>query len=164
MADHSKSPSKKSDISNSSDAGVLDLYRLILHGKDSDSVSLRSGEVTDSEVKAASDKREQNARNRKLEAEADRLAGENDIRKTVATWSLRFVGAQIFVCDALIGAYIVVSLLRGQAVPSEVIFGILATSLIEIIGILWVITRSLFPFRDSFRDRSKENGKPSYRR
>ena len=79
----------------------------------------------------------------------------------MATWSLRFVGFQIFVCDALIAAYIVVNLVRKITVPSEVIFGVLGTSLVEIIGILWVITRSLFPFHDSHRDRSKESEIPS---
>lgn len=149
---------------NSSDDEVLHVYHLVNKSVERDSVSLHSDEITDSQIQDASDRREANARNRKLEAEADKLIGENNIRKTVATWSLIFVGFQIFVCDAMIAAYIVVNLARGITVPSEVIFGVLGTSLVEIIGILWVITRSLFPFHDSHRDRSKESETPSRRR
>lgn len=149
---------------NSLDDEVVHLYHLVAKGNERDSVSLHADEITDSQIQDASDRREANARNRKLEAEADKLVGENNIRKTVATWSLRFVGFQIAVCDALIAAYIVVNLVRGITVPSEVIFGVLGTSLVEIIGILWVITRSLFPFHDSHRDRSKESEIPSRRR
>lgn len=146
---------------NSSDDEVVHFYHLVAKGNERDSVSLHADEITDSQIQDASDRREANARNRKLEAEADKLVGENNIRKTVATWSLRFVGFQIFVCDALIAVYIVVNLVRKITVPSEVIFGVLGTSLVEIIGILWVITRSLFPFHDSHRDRSKESEIPS---
>ena len=149
---------------NTSDDEVVHFYHLVAKGNERDSVSLHAAEITDSQIQDASDRREANARNRKLEAEADKLVGENNIRKTVATWSLRFVGFQIFVCDALIAAYIVVNLVRKITVPSEVIFGVLGTSLVEIIGILWVITRSLFPFHDSHRDRSKELEIPSRRR
>lgn len=149
---------------NTSDDEVVHFYHLVAKGNERDSVSLQAAEITDSQIQDASDRREANARNRKLEAEADKLVGENNIRKTVATWSLRFVGFQIFVCDALIAAYIVVNLVRKITVPSEVIFGVLGTSLVEIIGILWVITRSLFPFHDSHRDRSKELEIPSRRR
>lgn len=149
---------------NTSDDEVVHFYHLVSKGIERDSVSLHSDEITDSQIQDASDRREANARNRKLEAEADKLVGENNIRKTVATWSLRFVGFQIAVCDALIAAYIVVNLVRGITVPSEVIFGVLGTSLVEIIGILWVITRSLFPFHDSHRDRAKESEIPSRRR
>lgn len=148
-------------LNNSSDDEVVHLYHLVAKGNERDSVSLHADEITSSQIQDASDRREANARNRKLEAEADKLVGENNIRKTVATWSLRFVGFQIFVCDALIAAYIVVNLVRKITVPSEVIFGVLGTSLVEIIGILWVFTRSLFPFHDSHRDRSKESEIPS---
>lgn len=149
---------------NGSHDEALKIYRLVAKGTERDSVSLQSDEVTDSQIKDASDRREANARNRKLEAEADKLAGENNIRKTVATWSLRFVGLQIIVCDVLISAYILSNLFRGITVPSEVIFGVLGTSLVEIIGILWVITRSPFPFHDAHRDLSKEADGPSRRR
>lgn len=149
---------------NSSDDEVVHFYHLVAKGNERDSVSLHADEITDSQIQDASDRREANARNRKLEAEADKLVGENNIRKTVATWSLRFVGFQIFVCDALIAAYIVVNLVRKITVPSEVIFGVLGTSLVEIIGILWVITRSQFPFHDSHRDKSKESEISSRRR
>lgn len=149
---------------NSSDDEVVHFYHLVAKGNERDSVSLHAAEITDSQIQDASDRREANARNRKLEAEADKLVGENNIRKTVATWSLRFVGFQVFVCDALIAAYIVVNLVRKITVPSEVIFGVLGTSLVEIIGILWVITRSLFPFHDLHRDKSKESEISSRRR
>ena len=149
---------------NSSDDEVVHFYHLVAKGNERDSVSLHADEITDSQIQDAPDRRDANARNRKLEAEADKLVGENNIRKTVATWSLRFVGVQIAVCDALTAAYIVVNLARGITVPSEVIFGVLGTSLAEIIGILWVITRSLFPFHDANRDRSKESEIPSRRR
>lgn len=71
---------------NSSDDEVVHFYHLVAKGNERDSVSLHADEITDSQIQDASDRREANARNRKLEAEADKLVGENNIRKTVATW------------------------------------------------------------------------------
>ena len=131
---------------NGSHDEALKIYRLVAKGIERDSVSLQSDEVTDSQIKDASDRREANARNRKLEAEADKLVGENNIRKTVATWSLRFVGLQIIVCDALISAYILSNLL-GELLfhlRSYLVFWVRVLSrLLESYGLLLEVC---FPF------------------
>ena len=46
-----------------------------------------------------------------------------------------------------------------HAVPSNVMVAWMASTFVEVIGILWVITRSLFPFNDAYRDRDGEKSK-----
>lgn len=84
---------------------------------------------------------------------------ENQLRKKVATWSLWFVLGQLVVTNATIVVYIGFMLVRKQYVPTEVLITWMTSTIVEIIGILWVIARSLFPFRDKHHDIEGEKHK-----
>lgn len=47
-------------------------------------------------------------------------------------------------------------LYQRMPIPTQVIVAWLSATLVEIIGILWVVTRSLFPFHDGLRDKAAE--------
>ena len=55
--------------------------------------------------------------------------------------------------------YVFFSFWFDHAVPSNVMVAWMASTFVEVIGILWVITRSLFPFNDAYRDRDGEKSK-----
>lgn len=101
-------------------------------------------------------RRRENAALRELDAKNTRREQENQLRKKVATWSLWFVLGQLIVTNATIVAYIVTMLVLKQYVPTEVLITWLSSTIVEIIGILWVIARSLFPFHDRHRDAKGE--------
>ena len=73
--------------------------------------------------------------------------------------SIVLVFIQLIVCDIGIFLYGWECNKRGWQIPTEVVLGWLSASLIEIIGVLWVIARSLFPFRDKRKDTSSEKGR-----
>ena len=105
---------------------------------------------------AGNARRRENAALRKLDAKNTRREQENQLRKKVATWSLWFVLGQLIVTNATIVAYIVTMLVLKQDVPTQVLITWLSSTIVEIIGILWVIARSLFPFHDRHRDTKGE--------
>ncbi len=86
-------------------------------------------------------------------AKADRERQENKLRERVAKWSLWFVLAQLAVTDIAFAAYM---LAYHGRVPSQVMIAWMTSTIVEIIGILWVIARSLFPFHDLHRDTAGE--------
>lgn len=101
-------------------------------------------------------------RAKELDNEATRLENdqrglENELRRTLGLTAIKFVAAQLIVCDALLALYVNYTMNMGWSIPNEVIIGWMAASLVEIIGILWVIARSLFPFRDKHRDHDAES-------
>lgn len=104
--------------------------------------------------------RRENAALRKLDAKNTRREQENQLRKKVATWSLWFVLGQLVVTNATIVIYIGFMLAVKKYVPTEVLITWLSSTIVEIIGILWVIARSLFPFHDRHRDTKGERRKP----
>lgn len=66
---------------------------------------------------------------------------------------------QLVITNTTIVAYIVTMLVLKQYVPTEVLITWLSSTIVEIIGILWVIARSLFPFHDRHRDTKGEKHK-----
>ncbi len=121
------------------------------------------GEKVDDSADEATDtassfnaRRRENAALRELDAKNTRREQENQLRKKVATWSLWFVLGQLVVTNTTIVAYIVTMLVVRQCVPTEVLVTWLSSTIVEIIGILWVIARSLFPFRDRRHDTEGE--------
>lgn len=86
----------------------------------------------------------------------ERYRDDSRLRKTVASWSLIFVAIQLSIADGLSIAYFVTMLYRQMPIPTQVIVAWLSATLVEIIGILWVVTRSLFPFHDGLRDKAAE--------
>lgn len=101
-------------------------------------------------------RRRENAALRELDAKNTRREQENQLRKKVATWSLWFVLAQLVITNTTIVVYIAAMLVLKQYVPTEVLITWLSSTIVEIIGILWVIARSLFPFHDRHRDAKGE--------
>lgn len=60
-------------------------------------------------------------------------------------WALIFVGVQLAVANLFFGWY----LWFNRADPDRAIMAAWLTStVVEVIGILWVIARNLFPYRD----------------
>lgn len=97
----------------------------------------------------------------KLRAEVARKRQSNLLRVILAIFALLFVGAQLIASDWLVFQYMNAQLAVGRTLPTEFLIAWLAASLVEVIGILWVIARSLFPFRDKHRDQKAENKKQS---
>lgn len=62
------------------------------------------------------------------------------LRGILAVTAIVFVGIQLWNCNAIVSW--------------------MATSLGEVVGILWVIARNLFPFHDKHRDREAEKQNP----
>lgn len=90
---------------------------------------------------------------------ADREEQSNKLRERVATKSLKFVTRQLVVTNVVVLGYVIFSFWFDHAVPSNVMVAWMASTFVEVIGILWVITRSLFPFNDAYRDRTGEKSK-----
>lgn len=90
---------------------------------------------------------------------ADREEQSNKLRDEVATKSLKFVTWQLVVTNVVVFGYVFFSFWFNHAVPSNVMVAWMTSTFVEIIGILWVITRSLFPFNDAYRDRDGEKSK-----
>lgn len=93
----------------------------------------------------------------KLRAEVTRKRQSNWLRVILAVGALVFVGAQLVASDWLVFKYMNAQLAAGRTLPTEFLIAWLAASLVEVIGILWVIARSLFPFRDKRRNQKAEN-------
>lgn len=140
---------------------AVEAYKDALKGEEAPrfGISLLRGDGPSADASSISRsnlRRKERAEARKAEADAARAEGENELRGMLGRWALRFVGFQIVVCDAVIGAYVASSIVRGETVPQEVLIGWMTSSLVEIIGILWVIARSLFPFKDGGGNRTQE--------
>ena len=79
------------------------------------------------------------------QAEVDRIRDDNGLRKRVCTWSLVIVSAQLLVCNVGIIVYGVATVVSGGTIPAEVILGWMGSCLVEVIGVLTEIVKSLFP-------------------
>ncbi|RYN12662.1 hypothetical protein PG2006B_1128 [Bifidobacterium animalis subsp. animalis] len=96
---------------------------------------------------------------RRRDAKAERAEDDNKLRKLMVYWALRFVGLQIVVCDLVMAGYVITELCKNHPIAPQVIMTWLSTSLVEVVGILWVIARNLFPFHDKYRDKKAEQRK-----
>ncbi|NMM93951.1 hypothetical protein [Bifidobacterium oedipodis] len=128
----------------------------------SGAVSESVGDSRDEETVTAdsyNSRRRENERLRKLKAKNARREQENMLRMKVAVRIVNFVAGQLVLANALIWVYFLVMLARGDQIPSEVIIAWLSSTIVEVLGLLWVIARSLFPFHDRHRDRDGEKAK-----
>lgn len=67
------------------------------------------------------------------------------LRKMVARWALWIVVVQLFLANLFFGFYLGFNLRE----PNQAIMvAWLTSTVVEVIGILWVIARNLFPYRD----------------
>ena len=113
-----------------------------------DSATIESSEVYN--------QRHEEAQSRREEAVAERLEGENRLCESIGKSALKFVWRQLLASDVIVGAYVLAMLAMQREVPEGIIVGWMTATVVETIGILWVIARSLFPFRDERRDRDAE--------
>lgn len=90
------------------------------------------------------------------QSKAERKEQENKLRVSVATRIVSFVAGQLVLTNMMIWIYFIVMLARNQTIPSAVIISWLGSTIVEILGLLWVVARSLFPFRDKHRDIQNE--------
>lgn len=87
-------------------------------------------------------------------SKADRREQSNKLRAGIGVTATVFVGIQLVTCDVLVYSYVFQA---GKNVDSSVMIAWMSASLVEVIGILWVIARSLFPFHDRHRDKNAEH-------
>jgi len=71
---------------------------------------------------------------------------EHGLRQRYADWILRLLGAQFVVADAVFVAFAWAG--TGWEVPSGVIEVWLAATVVQVVGVVAVVTRHLFPNRD----------------
>lgn len=81
------------------------------------------------------------------------------LRGILAVTAIVFVGIQLWNCNAIVSEYVAYMIHTDKESP-VVIISWMATSLGEVVGILWVIARNLFPFHDKHRDREAEKQNP----
>lgn len=95
-------------------------------------------------------------KNNKIALKNKRLDEGNRLRNRLGSTAIVFVSIQLVICNLGVLAYFVYYICKGWTISNEVIIGWMTTSLVEVIGVLWVIARSLFPFRDTSRDKNSE--------
>ena len=78
------------------------------------------------------------------------MEAENDLRSELGKAALKCVKWQLVACNTLVVAYTARLMWLQREIPTEVIISWM------IIGILWVIARSLFPFQDEHRSADLE--------
>lgn len=118
----------------------------------------------DEDTKTADDynrRRRDNAEIVRIELKNKRREQEIELRREIAKKIVRFVAGQLILTNMLIWIYFLVMLARDEPIPSTVIASWLGSALVEILGLLWVIARSLFPFKDRFRNSAAENRRGS---
>ncbi|KFF31687.1 hypothetical protein [Bifidobacterium bombi] len=85
-----------------------------------------------------------------------RYEDETGTRKMFSKTALSIVRAQLAATDLVIIAYSGFALWNYHKLDVQIIVAWMVFGLANIIGILWVITRNLFPFRDANRDKKSE--------
>lgn len=126
-----------------------------------------SQEDPDSEVTSATnDERHKQLVLDKENEEVKKAKGKN-FDKRATTWlriaiaavCVIIVALQLHQCDSLIQKYIDSILRIRHDVSSEILIAWMSATVVEVIGLMWVIARSLFPFRDKWRNKKAEKKK-----
>lgn len=86
------------------------------------------------------------------EALSERVKDENKLRNKLGNALLWMVGIQLAVSDIFLSIF-----MCANQHSSTVMLAWLSACVIEVIGLVWVITRSIFPFNDAYRDRQGED-------
>lgn len=74
---------------------------------------------------------------------------EVQLQRKLGSWALATVSAQLVITNVVMVAYFVLQFVYGHPIPSQVLIAWMATCFAEVLGILWVIARSLYPRRDN---------------
>ena len=128
---------------------AVEAYRQAKEGASTVNYPSERIEASKDELRESSGERILRASARQAEASASRAESENALRKKVGKSALKLVWVQLIVCDLVVAGYVVASFALGREVPGNVLVAWITAAVVEVIGILWVIARSLFPFRDS---------------
>ena len=110
-------------------------------------------DADEKKVRMSRKKRLDNLQVSKEQNKVTRRAQENQLRILLGVSCLMFVGLQLAACDVLVFWYVLANL---TADLTRILVAWMSSSLVEVIGILWVIARSLFPLRDKRRTRKAE--------
>lgn len=86
-------------------------------------------------------------REREQKLTLDRLFAEQEhgLRQSYADWILRILGAQLFIADVVFVAFAWVG--RRWDLPPGVIEVWLAATVVQVVGVVAIVTRHLFPSR-----------------
>lgn len=71
------------------------------------------------------------------------------LQRQLGSWALIVVSAQLIITNIVMVAFFVVQLVTAQTIPDAVLIAWMTTCFAEVLGILWVIARSLYPRRDN---------------
>lgn len=74
---------------------------------------------------------------------------EVQLQRKLGSWALITVTTQLVITNVIMVAYFVLQFIYAQTVPSQVLIAWMTTCFAEVLGILWVIARSLYPRRDN---------------
>lgn len=108
-------------------------------------------------AKDANNERMNNAKSRLRDAKAQREEDENNLRRLLCDFTIGIIMVQLVVCDLFVIGYAAFTIFcLRQSISDILISTWIGSNFVEIIGILWVIARSLFPFHDSKRDKKAE--------
>lgn len=111
-------------------------------------VTIKTNEDRHEQIRLAREREElRRAKGKNFDKRATTL-----LRIGVATVCALIVGLQLWQCDDLIRTYVS----SQKMVPSEILISWMSATVVEVIGLMWVIARSLFPFRDKQRDKEAE--------
>lgn len=83
----------------------------------------------------------------KDELERAHLQQDLELKKRYGKWLLWLVTGQLIVADIVFALYFIIGV--HWDLPEGVIYVWLATTLVELVGVVTVVTRYLFPRRDS---------------
>lgn len=82
----------------------------------------------------------------------ERVKDENKLRNRLGYVLLGMVGVQLGMSD-----FFLYKFLCANPHSDTVMMAWLSACVIEVIGLVWVITRSIFPFKDGYRDTKAED-------
>ncbi|PPF47050.1 hypothetical protein C5B85_01885 [Pseudoclavibacter sp. AY1F1] len=85
-------------------------------------------------------------------------AQDMKLRKNLAYWAIGFVCAQLVFANLFFAIYLGHNAVRPNP---AIMIAWLSGTVVEVIGILWVIARSLFPFKDKSRSKASEKNPPT---
>lgn len=98
-------------------------------------------------------RRKQKADADKEASKAERLKDENKLRRRLGTTAIVVVVIQLFICDAFVLLYGLYCKSNGWEIPPQVVISWMASTIVEIVGLLLVMAKSLFPVNGK-RDES----------
>ena len=86
------------------------------------------------------------------QALSERVKDENRLRNMLGYVLLGIVGVQLVISDIFLYKF-----MCANPHSTSVMLAWLSACVIEVIGLVWVITRSIFPFNDGYRDMKAED-------